>query len=471
MRILLAILMLIPVTGLAAEAVPRVQTVTLKNGLTVMLREDHAVPLVAVELRSRAGAIFDPTGQEGLASLTATLMTYGTKSRSEDDISEQVALLGGSLRSYAGTETFRVGGSVPVIDPTALEKYLEILGDVVVSPTFPTAAFDKVRTLRMGRLQGLVDSRSALADRAFDKAVFGTHPYARPSSGTLKSIASLTFGDVMTYHRTHVCPQWSAIGLAGDFDSDEVIEILERTLGASAWSKGEARTDPWEKLEPAANKVGIRIVLIDTGDETLNQAQIRLGLPLSRRYLDDGWHAAHMGAQVLGGSFTARLNARLRVKEGLTYGARWRTQDDDIAPGAGYLATYTSPKDVVRALKLTMEEIGRFRAEPIPTAELDSVKQRLVNGFVFRFETATNVLDEHMDLWQEKLPLSHLAKLPARLEAVTSEDIKAVAGDFPDRNYTIVVVGNQKLAEELKAYAAELGGTLRVETPEWLGLE
>lgn len=454
----------------AAERVPQVKTVTLSNGLTILLREDHAVPLVAVELRTRAGSAWDPAGQDGLASLTATLLTHGTATRTEDQVSDDVARLGAALSSYAGTETLRVSGDVPTIETTALSSYLEILADVALRPTFPAANFNKAQTRRLGQLEGLVDARSALADRAFKKATFGTHLYGRSGSGTLKSVTALKRQSVVAYHTANMVPEASAIGMAGDFDTDQTLEALETLFGAKAWPRGQARKDPWKGLKPAPQPTGIRVILVDTGDETLNQAQFRLGIPLTRRYSDEGWHASHILGQVLGGGFTARLNDRLRVKAGLTYGARWRMEDDDVAPGGGYLTTYTSPQDVIKALEMTLEEIARIRTEPVPEKELDGVKQRLIRGFVFRFETAENVLGEHMDLWQERLAIDHLSQLPVRLGAVTAKSLAGVMSDLPDKAYVVAIVGNQLMQPALKTWTQKMGATLEVVGLDWLGV-
>lgn len=471
MKQALIVLVLLQATPAAAADVPGVRTTKLDNGLVVMLRPDSSVPLVAVEVRCRGGGIYDPATRGGVAGLTATLMMYGTPTRTEDEISDQIAMLGAALGTASGTETLAVGGDVPTIEAGALDSYLEILADVLLRPTFPAAGFERARKRRLGQLEGLVDNRGALAGRALKAWLFHDHPYGRATSGTLASVKSLTRDDVVAFHRANLVPADCAVGLAGDFDAEVVTDILRERLGAKAWKKPAVeRADPWANLKAAPRDPGVRILLIDTGDETLNQAQIRLGLPLRRTYADANWLAYHLASQVLGGDFTARLNARLRVKEGLTYGARWRSEHDDVVPGAGYLSTYTSPRDVARALRITMEEIGRFRTEPIPEAELERVKQRIVRGFVFRFETADDVLGEHLDLWQENLPITHLSEHPERVAAMTGDALKAVLSDFPDKDYAVVVVGNRKLVPDLQKYANEAGGTLEVKRLDYLGL-
>jgi zinc protease len=131
-----------------AAQLPTVERITLDNGLTVMLREDHAVPLVSL----------DPDGKEGLADLTATVMKYGTKRRTEKQIDDEIALLGASLYTAAASETFYVGGSVPTIEEGAFGSLLEIMADVLLNPTFPAEGAQRALNRRMGQLQGLPDN-------------------------------------------------------------------------------------------------------------------------------------------------------------------------------------------------------------------------------------------------------------------------------------------------------------------------
>lgn len=457
----------------AEDEVPGVETFTLDNGLVVMLREDHAVPLVVAQLRVRAGSIYDPEEKEGVSALCSTLMMYGTTTRTEDQINDEIAMLGATLSAGSGRESLHLSGDVPTIEKGALDGFLTIMADVALRANFPEAGFGRAKNRRIGALKGLVDDRGGLASRAFSQWVFDNgHPYGRATFGTVQSNASLTRADVASFHQANMVPGQAALGLSGDFDASRVKTQLEALFGAKTWSKKGARSDPWKRVPPGSAAKGLQVLLIDTGDNTLNQAQIRLGFPLQGTYHDAGWHAFHLMTQVLGGDFTARLNARLRVKEGLTYNARWHNDYDDVAPGAGRLSTYTSPKDVVKALDMTRVELGKMQAEEPAKDEMDRVKQRIIRGFVFRFETAEKVLGEHMHLWQERLPLSHLSGYNDKLSALTASDLQAAAQkDLTTDNLHVVVVGNLALQKDLEAWASKNGGTLTVKGLTWLGLK
>ena len=217
-----------------AEPIPPVETFVLENGLTVLLREDHSVPLVAIQFRSRAGAILDPAGKEGVASLTADLLNYGTATRSEDQISDETARLGAVLSAGAGTESFVISGNVPTIADGALQRFIALFADVALHPSFPEEAFERAKALRIGALRGLVDDRAALASRAFSGFVFADHPYGRSVGGTLPSVTSITRSDLAAFHAQMVLPEETLIGVAGDFDAAEMKTALT-DLFAHSW--------------------------------------------------------------------------------------------------------------------------------------------------------------------------------------------------------------------------------------------
>ncbi|HIN85861.1 MAG TPA: insulinase family protein, partial [Myxococcales bacterium] len=435
--IIVTLALLIAAPAATAYPVPKVERLELANGLTVMLREDHAIPLVTIQYLGRAGSILDAKDKAGTALLAARILTGGTPGRSEEEIVEKTERLGATLSASAGKENFSLKGSVTTIDADSLEKYLELFTDVLFNPIFPQKVFVRERNRILAQLQGLVDDRSALAGRAFYKWVYGNaHPYGRSSSGTPRSIKRITRDDLLDFHADYVLPDNAVIAVAGDFDPTWMKEKLTTLFGSKRWgrhacprlkrvcvrsrkafprckafnlSDGSKLKNPWLKLPKAPKLKGVQILLLDTEDATLNQVQIRMGAPIRQRLGKKGWYAHSIAGQILGGDFSARLNKRLRVKEGLTYGARYRTGYDDQQSSLGYMSTFTSPKDLARAIKVAREEITRFLTKPIPDGEIEAVKQRITRGFVFRFETASKVLGEYLDLWLDQLPDSHLS--------------------------------------------------------------
>jgi zinc protease len=369
------------------------------------------------------------------------------------------------------------------------------MADVVQHPTFPEEAVNRVKRRRLGQLTGLVDKRSALAQRTMMKAIFGSSLYGRSSAGTLASVKSISRNDVSSFHRTFLVPDDAVLGIAGDFDRKELLQSLRVKFGNTAWGevcesgnrcargcvkegdfcssyKREGATpikNPYPDMQ-SSKLDSATVILMDVNDPTLNQAQLRLGGPLSLTFNSNDWLAYSLGVQVLGGDFNARLNQELRVKKGLTYGARWSIQPDDIAAGASYATTYTNPKNVIMALTTILDELRKFRTEGAQDAELQRVKLRLVNGFVFRFETPNQVLDQYMNLWQERLPAERLQTYRSRVKAITVEQLHEAAVFLPDKHWVAVVVANRSLAAPLETFAKSVGAKFKVVTPNWLGI-
>jgi len=404
--------------------------------------------------------------------------------------------MGATLSSAVGGESFRVGGSVPTVEGTALESYLTVMADVLINPSFPKAGFDRARNRLEGQLNSLVDSRSALANRAFKMWLFEGHPYGKTSAGTLKSVATIKRRDLAQFHQSYVLPDNAVLGIAGDFDEKSLRKTLTRLFSAKSWgehcrkkscrrickrskagrcivfgiSGGSKRSNPMLKIPKTTRHKGIRIRLLNIEDPTLNQAQIRAGATNNVTYLDPKFHAYNMGAQVLGGDFTARMNKRLRIKEGLTYSAYFRTSYDEIQSGASAVSTYTQPEQVPRAINIILEELRKFQDKPVPEEELNAIKARIKNGFVFRFETVSNTLDEYLELWQEQLPVSHLANYAKNVAAITAKDITEVMSHFPVNDISILVVGNTAMIPSLKALAKTHKASFEVVKKDAAGL-
>ena len=481
----------------ARSPIPKHDRFVLKNGLTVVLVEDHAVPVVSVSFRGRAGSLFDAPGKEGTAQLVAAMLTPGTPTRTEKQLRETLERWGATLHASAGMRGFYLGGSVPSLDAGAVDTLIELASDVLLRPTFPEAELEKERKRLLGGLAQLVDDHSSVADRAFEATLLGGHPYGRPTSGTIQSVKQITKDDLLAFHGAYVVPDEAILGIAGDFDRAKMRKLIEKRFGDVTFGRvcpaggpcrracqkaktaaqceayvsragGELQSPILRLTDPKPKAT--EVVLVDTGDPTLNQAQLRVGTTVQMRFGQPGWHAHYLATQVLGGDFTARLNARLRVKEGLTYGARFSALYDARTASSQLLSTYTTPKDVARAIKIALEEITRFRNEAVPADEIDRVKKRLVNSFPFRFETPGATLGELLDLWQKGLGTRWLDQWRAELQAVTADALTAAKSDLPDTALSIVVVGNAALVADLQELAKSLNGGFRVIKPAELGI-
>lgn len=463
-----------PAPAETGPALPPVERHTLSNGLEVLLMPNPANPYVEMRFVVRAGSAADPVGKEGLAGLTAAMLTNGTPTRTEDDIARLLEDMGATLGASAGLDTLELGGSVVTLDPSAVTTFLDVFQDVLLHATFPQASLDKTRTLRLASLGRLADKHGALADRAFRAFLYSSGPRGRVS--TTGSLAGLGQQDLIDYRDLVLIPQHGVLAIAGDFDSAAVLAWAQENLGEATWGKGTCTPGDvpgrCAKLcksgaggiatcltNPLAHKsyrdearAGRNVLLVDRNDPSINQIQWRLGTDNPVTVLAPEWPAFRLGTQVLGGDFTARLNSVLRVREGLTYGARFNVDWAGFDGGSMKVSTYVAPKDLVRAIKLTLEELARIRTEPIPLPELESFKAKIINAFPFKFETVSSSLGQYLWLAVDRVPVDWLRGYMAAIATPGAGEVQAALQSISPDGMVLVAVGNTDLIGTLSQF-------------------
>lgn len=452
----------------AATTLPPIERITLANGLEVLLLSDGANPFVDLRFFVKAGSSSDPSGKEGLAEFTASMLTNGTRSRSEDDIARELDDMGASLSAHASIDGLMVSGSVVTLNPAHLKSFLDIFQDALKNATFPEDSLEKTRKLTAASIKRLADNHSALASKAFKGALYGEG--ARGRTTTLESLAALSRQDLVDFRDRVLIPQHGILAIAGDFDLATMRAWVDKHLGDTTWGRGVCRPSDVPKTcgrlckgdaclenpmvssryeDPPAPKT---VLLIDRADPTINQIQWRMGMDTPVVLNDEDWYAFRVGTQILGGDFTARLNTTLRVKEGLTYGARFHVAFGARDSGAMRVSTYVAPKDLARAIELSVAEIEGVRAAPLESAEVDNFKAKIVNAFPFRFETVSDTLGEYLMLAAEGVDVSWLERYTEGIQKPTPETIHRALQRITPEAMTLVAVGNRDLIPTLAKY-------------------
>jgi len=466
---------------------PDVQRFTLDNGLTILVVENHQVPYAAFRLLFKTGSLQDPEGKEGLAKMTTSLLTYGTNQRSEDEINEQVDSLGASLGGATGRSNMQVYGDVTTVSKSNLRSFFDLMVDVVRNPTFPEDALDRMKKRTIGGLMAAKDDNSRLAGRAFAMKLFEGHPYGRVGGGHPKTLKSISREDIQQFHKRYFLPEHAVLGVSGDVNPEEIVAWAKEAFmdgwggqngqrvcvpmpdmesTCSAFKLGDTevenrRLNIPEKASPLAD--GIRVVIVDRQDPSLNQVQWRMGHQGDITFNSPNWHAFRLGTQLLGGDFTARLNQVLRVREGLTYGARLNVQHGKRVPGSVAVSTYVKPKDLRRAIELALNEMETASSTPIEKEEIESFKSKLIEGLPFRFETAADTLAEYIGLIAGDREVPFLENFPVAISEVDSSAAQAALqqGVRTDK-LLLVVVANASIEEELKPLVESRGGSIEV---------
>ncbi|MCB9728855.1 MAG: insulinase family protein [Deltaproteobacteria bacterium] len=459
----------------ARTTLPPVERYTLDNGLEVLLLPQRTNPFFECRFVARAGSASDPAGKEGLAQLTARMLTNGTPTMSEEELARAIEDMGATLAASASLDTFAVQGTAVTLDPSHRDRLLALFADVLFNASFPEESLAKTRALTLAGIKRLVDEHDDLADAAFAAALYGDGPRGRMRSGTLASVPTLTRADLVGYRDRVLIPQHAVFAVAGDFDVDAMRTWISETLGRADWGKGicepgdlpgrcarlvkggEALVNPFAnrvglRPAPAARAEGRRVVLVDRDDPSLNQVQWRLGQDNPVTLLAPSWAAFRLGTQILGGDFTARLNMVLRVREGLTYGARFNVSYGAWDSGSMRVATYVAPKDVEKAIDLSLGELEAVTSAPLPDTEVESFKAKINNGFPFKFETISDTLEQYLYLAVDGVDVSWLETYTDRIAAPTPAEVNAALSVITPASMTLVAVGNRDLIPVLARY-------------------
>src|SRR2546428_9711201 len=234
---------------------PRATEATLSNGLTVLIMENHRLPLISMQFNlSAAGPIFEPSNVPGLAGITAQMLREGTKTKNSVQIAEQMDLLGASISAAAG-----FGSSSTVINASGLsdnfEQWFALTNDLLLNPTFPADDLNRLKQRLKTQLRQQRANPNFLSSETFSKAVYGSHP-ASVVAATNESIDSVTPEMLAKWHQERYAPQNAILGITGDVKASEIVPKLEKWL--AAWRK----TDAKEVLPPNPRPVVSKRVLL-----------------------------------------------------------------------------------------------------------------------------------------------------------------------------------------------------------------
>jgi predicted Zn-dependent peptidase len=291
--------------------VPDYTRFVLPNGLTVILVPKKDVPLIAFSGFVRGGALADPAVKPGVAALVAGLLDRGAGKRNAYEFADAVEGVGGTFNAGAGAEAVSVNGQFLARDRALM---IELLADALMRPHFDAAEFKSYRDRDIEFIKSAKDSDPSQLLGIYGRAaLFARHPYGRPQSGSERTLAAITQGDVVSYHAAHFGADRATLVFAGDLDAKWMKQAL--TAAFSGWAKAKAAP---LQLKPAPRVTGRRVLLIDSPGAV--QTYFWLGnVGVDRRY--SGRPALDLVNTLYGGRFTSILNTELRIKSGLSYGA------------------------------------------------------------------------------------------------------------------------------------------------------
>jgi zinc protease len=424
---------------------PKPTEMTLPNGLTVLVLEDHRLPLVTVRLSILgAGALNDPADLPGLANVTAAMLREGTATRSSKQIAEETEKLGATIGAQAPwaseSATFTASG---LSDNAA--QWIALASDVLLNPSFPESELNKLKARMKVQLQQQRSTAGFLMQERFSRAVYGDHP-AAITSPTEQALDKITPAMLAGWHKSRYVPENAVLGVAGDISPDAVMQMFQ---ALPAWKAG-----PGKAALPAATKPahGRGIFLVDRPGAV--QTDVEIGNIAINR-MDADYLPMVVMDRIVGGGASARLFMNLREVHGYTYGAYSMLVARRYA--GPWIAQGSMRTDATAgAMTEFMNEINRIRDKAVPESELEENKRSIVAGFALSLERPSELLDYAIALKVYGLPPDYWDNYPAKIMAITAEQVQRVARKYivPD-DLQIVAVGDAaKLKPVLDKYGA-----------------
>lgn len=426
------------VAGIAASAsaagkieVPKYKRWVLKNGLTLLVAENHEVPLFSMRLMIRSGSKDDPVGKEGLADVTATLLRRGAGNRNAKEFAEAVDVVGGSLRTGAGIQTSYASAEFMAKD---VDLGVSLLADLLIRPTFdPDEVERELRQAVAARKQALDNPRTLAEDQTYIQ-LFGGHPYGHPSEGLASSLESVTRQDITQFYTRNWNAANATLAVVGDVNTDRVKKLVEQQLGE--WNRGKRNGSTVPEPTPVSER---RVVLVSKPDATQSQIRIcQVGIQRD----DPDFFPVTVANTILGGGFTSWLVDEIRVNRGLSYGAR--SSVSPYAVGGLYqVSTFTKNATTGETIEVALEQLERLRRGDVDEATLQKA-QNYINGlYPLRLETSDAIAAALLDLEYYGQSREWLENYAKSIEKVTLDDVKRVATeDFPYDNLLLLVVGD-----------------------------
>ena len=425
------------------------QQQTLPNGLRVVVAERRGVPLVTAQLLVLSGAEADPPALPGLATLSAGLLTRGSRTRSAPAQAAAAEALGGTLDSSADWHRSTV--QMTVTTPR-LGAALALMADAALNPAFASAELQRLRIESLDELKVRYASPGTQAALAAQQAVFGNGAYGRPVRGTPTSLQAITRADVVALHRAHFRPDNAVLVLAGDIGLDEAVAQARRHFGN--WkAPAQPLAAPTDVAGTPAKEL---LTLVDMGSAA-GQASVTVALALPARGAADNPAGAVTNA-VLGQGYSSRMNQEIRIRRGLSYGAG-SSFDTRRSGGLLLASAQTKNESAAELLQLVHAQLDSLLQAPVPADELAARKATIIGNLSRSVETTAGLAGQVSALVTAGLPPDALRGRIAALSAVDAATVQRYARQHfgPDQRRAVVAGDAAQFEAALRAAVPGLG--------------
>ncbi|GGG66003.1 peptidase M16 [Salipiger pallidus] len=421
--------------ALPALAEIEVQEVDTPGGIHAWLLEEPSIPFTSLEIRFQGGTALDPEGKQGATNLMVGLLEEGAGELDSRGFADARDALAASFRYSANVDSVSVSAKFLTENR---DEAVDLLRESLVNPSFDQEALDRVRGQVISGIRSDQMDPDAIASATFDKLMFGDHPYATRSDGTVDSVTSLTRDDMIDAWQGALARDRIYVAAAGDISADELSTLLDELLGDLP-ETGAPMPEPVSVQASA----GVTVVPFDTP-----QSVAQFGHEGIKRD-DPDFFAAYVMNTILGeGGFESRLMHEVREKRGLTYGIYSYLMPMDHAEL--YVGRVASANDrIAEAVSVIGDEWAKMASDGVTEAELEQAKTYLTGAYPLRFDGNGPIARILVGMQMDGLTPDYITSRNERIEAVTLDDVARVAKRLlkPD-SLRFVVVGQPEGLEE-----------------------
>jgi zinc protease len=388
------------------------------EGITLLVKENHTVPLVAIYATFLGGVRFENEKDNGVSNFMSSMLIKGTKSRTAQQIAEEMESIGGAISPISGNNSFGVSVSVLKRD---FDKGLDVLADVIMNPTFDQNEMEKKRNDLLAAIKQQEDDPFSLAGKLCRQTLYKTHPYRFQTIGSAETISNMKQEDLMDFYKKYCIPNNMVIAIFGDVDANEVTAKVEK-----AFEKFQYGTFSPPQITAEEPITSVRNVEVQ---KEITQAIIYMGF-LGITVSDEDRHPLEVLDAVLSGISLpgGRLHERLRSNQLVYFDHAYSVPGLD--PGIFGIYAGTTPDKLDTVMGIIKEEIEGLQKDLISDEELDRGKKMCISVKQIGLQTNSDQafimgLDELY-----KLGYDNIMHYEDQINAVTKEDVKRMAGKY-----------------------------------------
>ena len=409
----LAALSFLLLAALPANAM-KIQKVTSKKGIEAWLVEDHSRPILSIQLAFEGGSAQDPSDKPGVATFVSGMLDEGAGDLDSEAFQNRLEDLAAKMKAQASQDHIAV--SFQSLTQNR-EESLKLLRLALTSAHFDPKDADRIREQLIANLRVEEKDPNKAAAIEWYKLAFGSHPYGRPSNGTIDSVTAITPADLRDYVKKIFARDNLKVAVVGDIDAERLAEALDSLFGDLP-AKSDRKPVP-EVSWPGGPKQ--HIVQMPNP-----QSVVQFGFEGLKRKDPDFIPAYILNYAIGGGGFASKLMQEVREKRGLAYSVYTYLHPLDHAGiFAGGVATEN--KSVGQSLELIKAELERAAENGLTGEELRKAKDFLIGSFALRFDTSAKIAAQLLAIQLDDLGIDYIDRRNAEIEAVTVADIERVA--------------------------------------------